>query len=82
MENKVGKQIQNKNGNIYTVIALKNNRALLVGGHDYVVIEDFDHFEIHGVWGNGTYFPWFKDENSEDALNEAFYYFKNFSYQE
>lgn len=78
---KVGKQIQNGNGYVYTVLAVNEDRALLVGGHDYVVINDLKYFEESGHWGNGTYFPFFEDSNSTKMLDRALYYFKNYNYK-
>ena len=47
MENelKVGKQIKSNNGKIYTVLAVRGVRALVVGGCVYVVIIDLSFFE-------------------------------------
>ena len=82
MENelKVGKQIKNNNGKVYTVLAVKGERALLVGGWDYVVINDLSYFEETGSWGGGKYFPFFVDEDSSKMLDVAFYYFNNYEY--
>ena len=77
---KVGKQIQNQNGKIYTVLACKGERALLVGGWDYVVIDDLNYFMESGNWGGGKYFPFFEDDKSIEMLNQAFYYFNNYEY--
>ena len=79
-ELKVGKQITNQNGLVYTVIACKEDRALLVGGHDYVVIRDLSYFMETGNWGGGKYFPFFEDNNSATMLNRALYYFDNYDY--
>ena len=79
-ELKVGKQITNSNGTIYTVIACKNDRALLVGGWDYVIISDLNYFESTGSWGSGKYFPFFEDDNSISTLDQALYYFNNYEY--
>ena len=76
----VGKQIQNQNGKVYTVLACKGERALLVGGWDYVVIDDLSYFMESGSWGGGKYFPFFEDENSTEMLAKAFYYFNNYTY--
>ena len=77
---KVGKQIKNQNGKVYTVLAVRGERALLVGGWDYVVINDLSYFEETGSWGNGKYFPFFVDEDSAKILDVAFYYFNTYSY--
>lgn len=79
-ELKVGKQIQNQNGKTYTVLAVKDDRALLVGGWDYVVIDDLTCFINSGSWGNGRYFPFFEDKNSIDMLDRALYYLNNYTY--
>ena len=79
-ELKVGKQIQNQNGKVYTVLACKGERALLVGGWDYVVIDDLSYFMENGSWGGGKYFPFFEDARSVDMLDHALYYFNNFDY--
>ena len=79
-ELKVGKQIQNQNGKVYTVLACRGERALLVGGWDYVVINDLSYFMESGSWGGGKYFPFFEDEKSADMLDHALYYFNNREY--
>ena len=79
-ELKVGKQIQNQNGKVYTILACKGERALLVGGWDYVVIDDLSYFEETGSWGGGKYFPFFEDSRSIEMLDRALYYFNNRSY--
>lgn len=80
MENelKVGKQINNNNGKTYTVLAVRGDRALLVGGWDYVVINDLSYFEETGSWSGGKYFPFFVDEDSAKMLDVAFYYFNEY----
>lgn len=78
---KVGKQIKNTNDCTYTVLAAKGERALLVGGWDYVVIGDLSYFESSGSWGGGEYFPFFTDEGSAEALDRALYYFINYDYK-
>ena len=77
---RVGKQIQNQNGKVYTVLACKDDRALLVGGWDYVVINNLSYFEKTGSWSEGRYFPFFVDEDSAKMLDVAFYYFNNYEY--
>lgn len=78
---KVGKQIKNANGYTYTVLAAKGERALIVGGWDYVVIDDLSYFESSGYWGGGEYFPFFTDNRSAEALDRALYYFINYDYK-
>lgn len=71
---KTGTQLKCNNGKTYTVIICKGNKALLVGGWDYVVINELDMLEKTGAWGNGKYFPFFEDGNT-DALKDAVNYF-------
>lgn len=75
----VGKSILNQNGKSYVVIAqMGKDRALLHGGHDYVVINDLSYFKSTGNWSGGTYFPCFNNEkDSYRALYRALYFFKN-----
>lgn len=76
----IGKQIQNNNGKLYTVIACRGDRALLVGGHDYVVISDLSYFVESGSWGGGKYFPCFDDDTSGEVICRALYYFNTYEY--
>lgn len=76
---KVGKQIKNNNGTVYTVLASYNDCALLVGGWDYVVITDLSYFENSGNWSGGKYFPFFEDPRSTLMLQDALAYFCNIS---
>lgn len=71
---KTGTQLKCNNGKTYTVISCEGNKALLVGGWDYVVINELDLLERTGSWGNGKYFPFFEDGNTE-ALMDAVNYF-------
>lgn len=71
-----GKQIKNVNGKTYTVLATNGNKAVLVGGNDFVVITDLQGFVNNGSWSCGSYFPFFYDENSETALTEALEFYR------
>ena len=73
---KIGKTIKNNNGKEYKIILVKDNKALLHGGYDFVVINDLDHFEEFGCWHGGNYFPCFDDEDSYDALMSAIHCFQ------
>lgn len=81
MDLKVGKQVKNENGKVYTILAVKGGRALIVGGWDYIVIDDLECFRQTGAWGNGKYFPFFEDRRSTQTLERALYYFTHGKYK-
>ena len=72
-----GKQIKNVNGKTYTVLATNGNKAILVGGNDFVVITDLQRFIDTCSWSCGNYFPFFYDENSEIGLTEALEFYRD-----
>lgn len=77
MENKLNWQITNNNGMLYTVICQNGDKAILLGGNDYVVIQDLSNFRKLHTWCGGEYFPHFNDlRNNISALNDALEYFK------
>ena len=75
MENLLNYQIQNNNGILYTIVCQQDEKAILLGGNDYVVIEDLSNFRKLHSWGGGKYFPHFK-EDSIGALQDALNYFR------
>ena len=73
----LGWQIKNNNGVLYTVICQNNDCAILLGGNDYVVIQDLTNFRKLHTWNGGKYFPHFNDPKTNIlALNDALEYFK------
>lgn len=75
----IGKKIENRNGKQYFVIAqIDDDRALLYGDPDYVVIDSLTYFQETGSWCNGKYFPCFNNNlDSYKTLKEALYYLKH-----
>ena len=78
----VGEIIKNQNGKQYVVLAkISEDRALIHGGNDYVVIDDLNYFRVTGSWGNGKYFPCFNaEEDSYRMLRRALHYLKHYTY--
>lgn len=83
MKSYVGKTLINANGKEYVVLAQNGERALLMGGQDFVVINDISYFAESGSWGGGKYFPHFYDESqSVKSLDRALYFFNHYYYGE
>ena len=79
----IGKTFKCQNGKDYTILVQRGDRALLIGGQDFVVIDDLSYFVKTGSWGNGTYFPHFyEEERSYTSLDKALYYFENRDYKD
>ena len=80
----VGEIIKNQNGKDYVVIAqVGEDKALLHGGHDYVVINNLSYFRVTRSWCGGTYFPCFNDsKDSYSVLSNALTYFKSICFVE
>ena len=81
MKSYVGKSIMNANGKEYMVLAQIGEREVLMGGQDFVVINDISYFAESGSWGGGKYFPHFYAENqSVKSLDMALYFFNHYCY--
>lgn len=67
----INRQVRNQNGNIYTIVAIKGDRAIVVNEKEFVVIRGLSNFFKTGSRDSGTYIPFFSTEDSPEMLQEA-----------